>query len=812
MAKITVRQADGTLVEQEQAPEVAGGGPLPGGAPLGTPAPTTPLGAKTQGANPDQAKMVGTPAQTTNALAQTVQSTQDLGQVTRQVGQPTAVPPAATETASRAKDLAGSLGTLGSYGIRIQGLISARLGQVESATTAPTVDATQVATMVAGTAHTPADATAALAAYAASGSEADLAKVQDIFGADKLAAGGLQRLYQGAPESLAALGKPAQGAVTIGQLDLAAGGMNPAQLATDLGVTPEALAAMSPDQFQQAVQDKLNTSLSSVGALQAEYKSASPARRAQILETLRGLDASGISSAEASAGHLAEEMGKAESVKFAGQDFNIQDLLKSDKVSAVIKDAATNSASMAALEASEPALAAWIKKNQGSLAEFATKATNQATDLAATQTQLKSLTASVGDKGMQALTALGLTPPSGTATSAQVAAFGTSLKANPLFQALNADPSGYLKTLIEGSADPAAAVANLQGLSAPQISALVATSKSTLANAALTSYLGLDPGAGLLTPAQATLAGRAGPQLAALGPLADSPAFRLAATSGLIQGTAGLAWAANNAAVLGRPELQDLINSGDVVTASALRNVVLHPGILSAMTAYSAERQSVDAAAAGTNPDSMQQLLFGGPVDPAKVQKMMSIAEESESPKDSTALRDLYDSNHDGNVSAADFTPEALSARLKATTAGIPTKAQILGGTGLFHDPLKELQDRIRDTGLWGKYGRAADQSTAGDAARVAANAAQATAAATLNPIGIDAADNGPIGAATLAKINAMPGSTAKNAALARYNARITKSAADAAADTAARLEAGRKAGKQVLPPIGNMVKRLRGL
>jgi hypothetical protein len=578
-----------------------------------------------------------------------------------------------------------------------------------------------------------AEAQQALATYAQSGSEADLAKLRDMFGQDKLAAGGLERLYQGSPDALASLGGTARGAVTIGQLDLAAGGMDPQQLAGDLGISVDQLNTMSPDQFQQAVQDTLNRNLSSVDALKAEYRTASPQRQAQILEQLRQADASGLAASEAATSHLAESLDKAERVKFGGQDYNIQDLLKSDEVSNRIKDAASNPAALQQLQATDPDLAAWVTRNQASLKTFAEHNETQRTALEATQTQASALTANLTPALKSALQATGVALPTGTVTADQLTGLRASLQGNSLYQAIQADKSGAVKTALEAADDPAALAAKLKGLTPEQI-AQSADAARQLTDPTLAKVLGVDASSGFVDPSQLASTQAALKDWAALpGDVQASGAFG----HGLLTGPAGIAWAAQHQRDLANPELEALIQDGSVATNVALQHVVNHPEILSQIKQLSDEQTQVDALLAGdpnngATQQSMKTLLFGSPIDFRAANSMLTAAAADHSMAGQAGyamLKQLYDTDHDGSVSAKDFDPRTVRTRLSEIKAATPSAADLANGQ-TYTDPFASAHQAVAGA-LWSKYAdagakRARDEAAASTRAVADKAAAQA--------------------------------------------------------------------------------------
>lgn len=784
--KQLVRQADGTLIQQD-APKAPAGGMEGAQSELAPPPavpPVTPRGTAGAGGSPDSAKMSGTPAQKSNALAQQVAQGSELAQADRTQGVAQTGPEAAT-MAAQAKEAAGPLATLGSYGTRIQGLIQARLGQIQSQTAGLQVNDAQADQALAGKAPAEAAAAkAALKAYTQSGSEADLAKVRDAFGSQYLAGGGLQSLYTGTADQMAALAATSsQAGVTIGQLDLAKAGVDPAALAADLGKTPDQVAAMTPDQFRQAVQDTVNTKLTTTAALKAELASASPQRAKQIQDQLAQLGAAGESATEGSVAGLASQLHAGQTVQFNGQPTDITDLLKDDKISQIVRQAATDPVALQQLQANEPGLAAWVVQNQAHLADLAKSSTAQLGGLERTQADYAKATAGLTDDVRKAF---GLPGSDTTLTADQAKTALDTLNANPVYQLSNTSPD--VKAALQ--ANPGL-VDQLKGANPMQIQASVSLAKYLQATPDLAKALGVNASSGAVPVADLKALTQA---TQAWGALQDttkaSPGFQQLMSTGVLATNgkldpAKLAWVKDNQDFLQGSDVQRLTANGTLASMSALKNVKAHPDVLKRVNDIDHDRANVDSWLASPNDpavqQSMQQTVFGQPVDAATLDMMSGKIEDdirNGSPQEQAAAKSLrtrllsiYDTNADGQLTAEDLSSANVTARLRAMEASLPSKAASLAGTGTEQTAFDRSRDLATSPSLKSAILKAQIQTNANtdrDAAAKAASA-QATQDAAL------AAANGAITADTQARINAMPEGPAKQSALDTFAQRAAK-------------------------------------
>jgi hypothetical protein len=442
MATPTKKLVNGQLVETELQ---AGTSPL---TPAPVAPPVSPAGVAAAGGSVDEAKMAGTPNAKQGIANQTAKPLDTLSGQQRQTAAP--AQPAdqqATQKAARLKQL-GTLGT------RVEGLIAQRIAGMQSQQAQMTVNEDAIKQRL-GTQQTGStkvtDAQTALQAYltkkaAGQDTSEELRAVATVMGQENLDAGGLEGLFTGPDAAIAAAAGAPQAKVTVGELDLSQAGIDPAQLAADLGVDETALAAMSPDELQQAVQDASNREFSQVDSLKSEYMSAAPARRQQIMQQLRSLGESGTAAIETAVADLDAVLQAQEEVSFGGQTYNVQDLLKSDEISNKILGALRTPSEMAALKAdpNSAGLATWIEQNQASLGALADNMGTDVADFTQTQEDFKKTTEGLDPAVLEAL---GI-DATGYQTAASAGTVGAALDANAVVAAMR-DNEG-LRAMING--------------------------------------------------------------------------------------------------------------------------------------------------------------------------------------------------------------------------------------------------------------------------------------------------------------------------------------------------------------------------
>lgn len=730
---------------------------VPTPAPQGSLPPATPVGAKALGATPDAAKMVGTPAQKTNALVQATKPSTSLAEQSRLTPAPapqTAPDKAAIEKADRLRQL-GSLGT------RVQGLIEQRL---TAATQAQPVVAAQVSddalkAMFGTDVAKAAAAKTALQAYLTGGqTQEQLNAVATALGQDAIANGGLANFIQGAGATLAGVGNqvtgtPAKATTTLGELGWTDTGVDPDQLAQDLGVTRTALDAMSPDQLQQSVQNQLNTQYSNVDQLRAEYAGASPNRRKQIITQLSQLDATGQAAAEASVGDLGRQMDANENVKFAGKEYRLQDLLKSDAVSSTIRAAAGDPKQLAELAKTEPGLAHWIETNQHALEAVAAHANEQVGAFTQTQADMKAVGADLSDPLREKF--LGELPAN--ATPEDVAAKQAELDANPVYQAIQADPElattfSAHPEFVEAVSGPASGALDLLK-SDPTFQAYVNEHPE-----ALTALDGqTTEQVGLAFDAYNTLATTAGPAVRQILGLGDGD-VGLTLNPAQAQQAMELAHAWDSlppALKDGNPEFDTLMQGGFIKSATDLEHIKDNPALLGELAQVASTQKQAQSWLASPNRNDrhtgLLEMLFGpgkgqsGMTDllnqVAQAKKVLAyndtLAPMSKPHQDKATafLKSVrqFDLNKDGQVDEADFKSNDT---LNSFISG-PNSVQDLlaAGKSPGQTPYENAQQFLSDPKLgeadrWGAVGHEATLTKA-KADKNAAHKSEVQAAAT---------------------------------------------------------------------------------
>jgi hypothetical protein len=393
--------------------------------------------------------MAGTAQQKKPVLDEAVRPADTLQAAQRaQAAQPDAAQ--APSAYAQAKEKLGALGTFGSYANRMQALIQSKLAGVAAA--APQLQVAEAGlAQYADRPEVKAAVKGALETYLTDRSEANLIAVAKAMGGDEVAnlqslkSGGLTAMLQGSAETLSAFGQ-GLAPVTVADLAGTAGfeAWNLDELSGLLNVPKAELEKYSPDQLQASITQAVEREGGATAALQAELQSASPQRAQQIRDELRLLGVSGLGLAESEARAMAESLDSQEEVKFGGQTWNIQDLLKDDEISDQIKAAVSDPGTLAKLKETEPALAAWIEKHVGALKEVTGQIDVQTTALAQSQADWAKQLTDIPDSVRKAL---GL--PEGILSAEQLATAQAQLAGSPLVTALTGPKGDSVRKAIE---------------------------------------------------------------------------------------------------------------------------------------------------------------------------------------------------------------------------------------------------------------------------------------------------------------------------------------------------------------------------
>lgn len=351
----------------------------------GTPTPVTPAGTATQGGNADQAKMAGTPAQKKPVIQKAVQPTQ----LSRQQRLTTGPTKQAKELGQQAYERADRLKTVGALGARLDAKIQAHLQeQVTGQDLQAGVDTEAV--------KDPELQKALEAFLTSEKTEADIAPLRQAFsdaGLEPTLADDpdyLNTLFQGVGDVFSQVQRPET--LTLGEVQLFEDETEETEIADILGLdNVEALRAMTPEQLEAAVAAAEAQEFSRVDALRAELYGASPLRRQQIQAQLREMGESGEETADIMVDKSIQEIEKGQTINFAGQQYDIKELLSDEGMSQEIRRASEDEDYLQDLYETEPELAAWVEKNRDAIQATRDAAGEAARASSEVQDQLQSL-------------------------------------------------------------------------------------------------------------------------------------------------------------------------------------------------------------------------------------------------------------------------------------------------------------------------------------------------------------------------------------------------------------------------------------
>ena len=357
---------------------------------------TSPAGAEAAGANQDQAKMFGSSAQK-DASLQKAAAPQQLSRQERLTKAPTAQAQDQGEAARAAADRMKSVGALGS---RLDAKIEQYKSQIAtSGTFTPSVNAQGLDAYLgpAASEDQRAAAQAALDKFATSGkTQADLKELSLTLGPEVLDDTARAALYEGVSGSYQAQQlDPAN--LTMEALGVFESDAELNQVAQELGISPEELAAYSPEQLDARVAEVEAQEFSEVESLQAELATAGPQRKQEIMTRLREMSQTGELTADEAVDSLQKQIDEGQEVEIGGQSLDLKSLLEDDVMSDVIREAASNEASLEALRETEPGLADWIDANKTAFKEFTQQAAASAQQLEGAQDEERTLRATLGE-------------------------------------------------------------------------------------------------------------------------------------------------------------------------------------------------------------------------------------------------------------------------------------------------------------------------------------------------------------------------------------------------------------------------------
>jgi hypothetical protein len=388
--KVLRRGPNGQLVE-DTTEEVQS---LAAKAGLASP-PITPSGQGMIGANADQQKMAGTPAQKQAALSMSMSSADNLQDVMRTAQARTQM----TGQEAQASEKSENLKALGGLGDRVHEFIGAQRAKLDAAaqTSAP-----GVAVEAAGTfqGKDVAALKPLLDQLRANPNDMNvMLEVNKALGYDhnkQLDPAEIDQLYESAVSSIS------RG--TAGNIDddltaedlLAQGnlGYSKEQLSELLGIPLDQVGALSVRQIRDTITKLSEEEFSRTEQLEQQAGSTElgVAERGLARTAARDMSATGVRASEADVTNLEQQISSADQVQFAGRSYSVEDLLKDETISSIVTEymnSGPDSEIRKQIDQREPALKAFIEKNQALLGEASQALQSQAGEFRAIQSDNK---------------------------------------------------------------------------------------------------------------------------------------------------------------------------------------------------------------------------------------------------------------------------------------------------------------------------------------------------------------------------------------------------------------------------------------
>lgn len=412
---------------------------------LGTP--ESPKGAAAAGATPQQAAMVGTPAQTQNA--QKVES-QTLEQTKRYEKKPEG-----TQAQQGAREAADTLSSLGPVRANVQSLIQSRIQNITGTDDLPGLAASlqlnQAAIEQLPSGQREA-VTTAMQAYLDSPSEVTANAVYNLLGPEALENQGIANYLSGVQETIQQVTQGAlAGEVTLGTLQ-AEGGLTTdlQEIADALGVPVEQVGSMTLQQLDAAIDSVEASELNQVEQIRARLSDpALPQQvRQELLRQLGQLSAAGLVGAEAGIDRLDAQIQAADSVDIGGVQMSLQDALSDAGISATIARAVQDPEYLEDIKGlpGYENLGAWVEQNKESLETLVGELEETTEDFVDLQYKFSDIKNSLGADGSELLSSLFPSVDfSGTIMSGDMADLESKLSNNTAYQFLS-DPNnaGFL--------------------------------------------------------------------------------------------------------------------------------------------------------------------------------------------------------------------------------------------------------------------------------------------------------------------------------------------------------------------------------
>lgn len=357
--------------------------------------PTTPLMTMQAGGNLDQAKMAGSPAQVQSAISYANQPEQSLAVTQRRAQPAPAQAPAAAAYKQQITDLSG----LSDTGRRVAQYIDIQKQKLAATKLAPQqvldepalkqLPVVQQVSQPINYSQLKSDLATLLSNP---GDTATMARVNQMLGKSAgqlLTPEELKQFYQEATDAITSgIAGSIDTDITVSDLaTLPEFGMDLNQVASALGMTPEEVGKLNLKQLQDKVA-QVEQNITANQQAQATGTILGGAERAAYRDLGRELAVSGVTSAEAELGRIEQALSEGQSIRFAGQEYSLEELLGEGGITEVVSDylnAPEGDPTRTNLEKSEPDLVKFIKANQLALEGLVADLGTAATGLQATQ-------------------------------------------------------------------------------------------------------------------------------------------------------------------------------------------------------------------------------------------------------------------------------------------------------------------------------------------------------------------------------------------------------------------------------------------
>lgn len=440
--------------------------------------PITPAGAGMLGANPDQQKMMGTPAQKQAALSLATQPAQSLQDTLRRQqvrGQTTGEEKGSIQ---KSQDMQ-NLGTLGD---RVNDFINGQRQLLqEQATKASQGQGVQVATSSEFKGKDVGPIKDLLAQLRANpGDQNTMLQVNQALGYDinrQLDPNEINQLYQSATDVISS------GAAGVVDSDLNVDdlvndpkfGYDKQHLAGLLGVPADQVGSMTVGQIRDQVNKAQAEEFSKTQQLEQQAQSGQlgQAERGLARGLAKEASRTGVRASEADVQHLESQIQNADQVQFAGQSYKIDDLLRDDTISGLIVNylqSGPDSDIRRQIDQNEPQLRAFIEKNKTLLDSVSGQLSGSARQFQETQEANKRV-ANLGGIQLDEKLASAFIPNFGKLSASRV-----DSNSVPLLQYANSLPQDQQRIVAQGLNSTVArfpdSLEQFKGLSAPELANL----------------------------------------------------------------------------------------------------------------------------------------------------------------------------------------------------------------------------------------------------------------------------------------------------------------------------------------------------